>query len=196
VHGGRRTGQDLAAIMIIQAPEPPRVKTSNPMRLLFALPGLHRVNRGAEVAFESVAAELARRPDCEVTLIGSGEPRPAQPYRFVRASCRSREHFERWPRIPVFRNHYVYEELTFIPGLWSAFHPDSFDATVTCSYPFVNWALRAKRRGGRPLHVFVTQNGDWPPALAGASIGISPATAWCARTRSSSSEIAGGGGAD
>ena len=30
------------------------------MRLLFALPGLHRVPRGAEVAFESVAQEIAR----------------------------------------------------------------------------------------------------------------------------------------
>ena len=40
--------------------------------------------------------------------------------------------------------------------------PADFDLTVTCSYPFVNWLLRARRRGGRPAHVFVTQNGDWP----------------------------------
>ncbi len=132
-----------------------------PMRVLFALPGLHRVSRGAEIAFESVAAEMARRSDCEVTLIGSGQARPSQPYRFVHASCRPRERFEHWPRIPVLRNEYVYEELTFAPRLWSAFDPGAFDATVTCSYPFVNWALRAKRRGGSPKHVFVTQNGDW-----------------------------------
>jgi len=132
------------------------------MRVLFALPGLHRVARGAEIAFESVAAELARRDDCVVTLIGSGDPRPDRPYRFLRAWCRPRERFERWPRLPVFRSHYVYEELTFLPGLWSALDPGAFDLTVTCSYPFVNWALRAARRGRRPLHVFVTQNGDWP----------------------------------
>lgn len=131
------------------------------MRILFALPGLHRVSRGAEIAFECIAAELARRADCAVTLIGSGDSRSTQPYRFIHAGCRSREHFEGWPRMPVLRNHYVYEELTFIPGLWSAFNPQDYDATVTCGYPFVNWALRAKRRGGRPRHVFVTQNGDW-----------------------------------
>jgi glycosyltransferase involved in cell wall biosynthesis len=63
--------------------------------------------------------------------------------------------------MPVFRDHYVYEEMTFIPGLWSSFDPAQFDATVTCSYPFVNWALRSKRSGSRPVHLFVTQNGDW-----------------------------------
>jgi glycosyltransferase involved in cell wall biosynthesis len=137
-----------------------------PMRILFALPGLHRVARGAEIAFESVAAELAQRRDCEVTLIGSGQAREDRPYRFIHAPCRPRERFERWPRFPVLRDHYIYEELTFIPGLWSAFDPAAFDVTVTCSYPFVNWALRAKRAQGRPRHIFVTQNGDWPAHAA------------------------------
>ncbi len=148
---------------MIADPEQPTSKgRTRPLRILFALPGLHRVSRGAEIAFESIAGELAKRGDCEVTLVGSGESRAAQPYRFVHAGCRSREQFEHWPRVPVFRNHYVYEEATFVPGLWSAFNPNEFDATVTCSYPFVNWALRAKRQSGRPRHVFVTQNGDWP----------------------------------
>ena len=39
-------------------------------RVLFCLPGLHRVNRGAEVAFESIASELAREAAFEVTLLG------------------------------------------------------------------------------------------------------------------------------
>ena len=45
-----------------------------PMRILFALPGLHRHDRGAEVAFIAIARELARAGHA-VTLIGSG-PRP------------------------------------------------------------------------------------------------------------------------
>ena len=36
-----------------------------------------------------------------------------------------------------------------------------FDVTVTCGYPYTNWARRARRRGRLPRHVFVTQNGDW-----------------------------------
>ena len=43
------------------------------MRILFALAGLHRVNRGAEVAFISIALELARTGH-KVALIGSGPP--------------------------------------------------------------------------------------------------------------------------
>ena len=37
------------------------------MRILFALPGLHRYDRGAEVAFISIAEELAKAGDM-VTL--------------------------------------------------------------------------------------------------------------------------------
>ena len=40
------------------------------MRVLFALPGLHKIDRGAEVAFISVANELAKA-GCQVTLVGS-----------------------------------------------------------------------------------------------------------------------------
>ncbi len=132
------------------------------LRVLFALPGLHRVGRGAEAAFEAVARELARRPDFAVTLAGSGPPRADEPYRFIHVPVRPRERFEYWPRVPPLRNEYRWEELTFIPPLWRAVRPADYDVTVTCSYPFVNWALRLRRRAGRPRHVFVTQNGDWP----------------------------------
>jgi len=37
-----------------------------------ALPGLHSVDRGAEVAFERVADLIAEEPDCKVTVFGSG----------------------------------------------------------------------------------------------------------------------------
>jgi len=131
------------------------------MRILFALPGLHRVDRGAEVAFISVASELALRGD-QVTLIGSGPPRANQPYRYLKAPVINRERFERWPRFPLFRTETAWEEASFVPGLLRAYDPDEYDVTVTCSYPFTNWVLR--RAGGRhrPAHVFVTQNGDWP----------------------------------
>ena len=132
------------------------------LRVLFALPGLHRVSRGAEMAFENVARQLARRSDCSVTLVGSGPERTGEPYRFLHAPMKPRERFERWPRFPPLRSEYRWEELTFIPGLWRAVRPADYDVTLTCSYPFVNWALRARRRGGKPRHIFVTQNSDWP----------------------------------
>jgi glycosyltransferase involved in cell wall biosynthesis len=136
---------------------------SSPLRIAFCLPGLHRVVRGAEVAFESMAAALARLEGIEVTLFGSGRARPNDPYRFVHASCQPRERFEAWPKLPVFRNDVDWEELTFLPGFLRRFRPRDFDVVVTCSYPLQSWAVRGRRgRSRRPLHVFVTQNGDWP----------------------------------
>lgn len=132
------------------------------MKILFALPGLHRFERGAEVAFISVASELARTGD-EVTLIGAGAPRPGTPYRFLHAGALRRERFERWPKVPAFRGETAYEEASFVPGLLRRYRPGDYDLTVTCSFPFVHWALRRPvGRGHRPAHVFVTQNGDWP----------------------------------
>ncbi len=113
------------------------------MKVLFALPGLHRHSRGAEVAFVSVAEELARMGD-EVTLIGSGEPNPTAPYRFLRAASVPRERFEKCPFGPLLRHEYAYEELTFVPGLLRQYQPQEYDVTLTCSYPFIS------------------QNGDWP----------------------------------
>ena len=134
------------------------------MRIAVVLPGLHRVCRGAEVALESVAAELSRLPGVEVTLFGSGEVRPGMPYRFVRVGNLPRELFEKFPRFPIFRSEYAWEEFSFLPGLLAKYHPDDFDVTITCSYPFVQWAVQARRgKGGhRPKLIFVTQNGDHP----------------------------------
>ncbi len=134
------------------------------IRVAFVLQGLHRVTRGAEVAFESVASELAMIPGFDVTLIGSGQSRPGQRYRFIHSPCTPRERFEHWPKVPPMRSEYIWEEATFVRRLGRAYDPASYDATVTCSYPFVNWLLRAKKRrdGGRPIHLFVTENGDWP----------------------------------
>jgi glycosyltransferase involved in cell wall biosynthesis len=135
------------------------------MRILFVLPGLHRYNRGAEIAFTSIAAELAHAGEI-VTLIGSGEDRPGTPYRFLHAASIRRENFESFPSIPPLRSEYAYEELSFVPDLLRQYRPSEYDVTVGCSYPFTNWVLRRPSFGGsRPPHVFVTQNGDWPARM-------------------------------
>jgi glycosyltransferase involved in cell wall biosynthesis len=132
------------------------------MRVLFALSGLHRCDRGAETAFIAIANELART-GTTVTLIGSGSERKPAPYRFIHAASLPRDTFESLPSLPALRNECAYEELTFIPGLMHRYHPADFDVTLTCSYPFTNWMLRRPTlRGRRPPHIFVTQNGDWP----------------------------------
>jgi hypothetical protein len=115
------------------------------MRVLFALPGLHRYDRGAEVAFISIAKHLASAGD-SVTLIGSGKPREGANYRFLHASCFGRENLEWLPKIPVLRSEFAYEELTFVPALLNQFRPAEYDVTVTCSYPFTNWVLRRPAR--------------------------------------------------
>jgi glycosyltransferase involved in cell wall biosynthesis len=134
----------------------------SPPRILFALPGLHRVNRGAEIALEEIARRAARDHNFDVTLIGCGPNRPNEPYRYRKVPCIPRESFEHFPRIPYARDPYAWEELTFAPGLMRGYSPRDFDLTVTCGYPYSNWVLRSGRgQAKRPAHVFVTQNGDW-----------------------------------
>jgi glycosyltransferase involved in cell wall biosynthesis len=135
---------------------------ARPLRILFALPGLHRVHRGAEVAFEQVARRLAQNHGHQVTLIGSGPERENEPYHYKRAPCLPRETFEHVPSIPYARDHYAWEDLTFAPALRRIYSPEDYDLTVTCNYPYTNWTLRSRRgQPRRPPHVFVTQNGDW-----------------------------------
>jgi glycosyltransferase involved in cell wall biosynthesis len=132
------------------------------MRVLFALPGLHRYNRGAEVAFINIATAIAKTGN-SVSLIGSGQAQAGVPYRFLQAASVARENFERFPSLPLLRNEFAYEELTFVPGLLRHYRPEDYDVTLTCGYPFTNWILRHPvLRGSRPRHVFVTENGDWP----------------------------------
>lgn len=136
------------------------------MRIAIALPGLHRVNRGAETAFQALGTALAER-DHAVTLFGSGEPTPHDAYEFIHVPSRPRERFQRWPTFPPVRSPIFWEEFAWVPGLMRTFRPDDFDVSVTCSFPFVNMALRtrrglARRSAHSPAHVFVTENGDWP----------------------------------
>ncbi len=132
------------------------------LRILFALPGFHRVERGAELVLEQLAVELAQRPDRQITLIGSGEEKPGLPYSFLHAGCIPRERFEKWPTFPPLRSTYGYEELTFAIQLLGKVHAADFDVTLTCAYPFTNWALRLKSKRHNSRHIFVTENGDWP----------------------------------
>lgn len=133
------------------------------MRVAFILPGLHRVNRGAEVAFESIAYELSKINNVDVTLFGSGQARTGDPYKFEHISNITRDHFEDFPKFPVLRNYYAYEEFTFIAGLIRKYNAEDFDITVSCTYPFTNWFLKTFRGKQSPANIFVTQNGDNPP---------------------------------
>ena len=130
------------------------------MRLLFALPGFHRYDRGAEVALLSVARELAESSQ-DVTVAGSGPARPDSPYAYIEVPSIRREKLERFPAIPPFRSETAWEDATFAFNLMRQSRLKNYDASITCSFPFTHWALR--RNGSRgPAHVFVTQNGDWP----------------------------------
>ncbi len=137
------------------------------MRFLFALPGAHRFGRGAEVVFESIAQQIAIRGEHEVTLVGSGEAISDRAYDFVHLPAVSRERFESWPKGPLLRHEFMYEELTFAARLAALPAVGLADMTMTCSFPYVNWALRRPRGEKRPPHVFVTQNGDWGPQKTG-----------------------------
>ena len=131
------------------------------MRVLFALPGLHKIDRGAEVAFISVANELAKA-GCQVTLVGSGQARRDTRYHFSHVGSIARDYFRSFPSLPALRDDCAYEELTFAADFMFRYRPSDYDVTVTCSYPFTNWILRRPTlRGRRPPHVFVTENGDW-----------------------------------
>lgn len=132
------------------------------MDLLFALPGMHRVNRGAEVALENIGVQLSAL-DNRVTIVGSGPVRPGAPYNYHSVRCLSRERLTRLPEWALFHHEFMYEDATFAPGLAALMRKVAVEATLTCSYPYSSWALRAHRPGRqRPAHVFVTQNGDWP----------------------------------
>lgn len=130
------------------------------LRFLFALPGFHAEERGAEVALLSVAEELAREGDA-VTVIGTGPSREGVSYEYRQAPAINRRKLEWLPKLPPFRSETVWEDATFAPGLRRAYSPEEFDVSLTCNFPFTHWTLR--RHGGEkaPLHLFVTQNGDW-----------------------------------
>jgi glycosyltransferase involved in cell wall biosynthesis len=138
-----------------------------PMRVAFALPGFHRVDRGAEVALLSVAQELALRGNV-VTVFGSGEARSGTAYRFQQVPTVRRERFERFPFFPPLRSDVLWEDMTFAAALLRRYRPGDFDAVLTCSFPFTQLALRRPTSGKRPLQVFVTQNGDWPARAGNA----------------------------
>lgn len=133
------------------------------MRVAMVLPGLGRVQRGAETAFLELARALDERAEVQVELFGSGLDGVGD-LRVHAIPCAPRERFERWPKIPAFRSDCHYEEFSFARNLLQSglYRPDRFDVVLGCTYPHVNWALRRAGRRGGPRIVFATQNGDWP----------------------------------
>lgn len=129
------------------------------MRVLFALPGFHAHDRGAEVALLSVARELARSGDT-VTVMGGGHARAGEPYRFVHVPMIDRRRFERAPKFPPLRYDTIWEDATFAAAMMAKYRPHDHDAVLTCNFPFTHLALRRPTIGHGPLQVFVTQNGD------------------------------------
>ena len=132
------------------------------IRTAFILPGLGRVQRGAETAFHEIAAALSKYDDFEVELFGTGTDVPAG-LKTHSVGYLSRERFENWPALPFLRNEYAWEELSFTWNLRRSgkFQADRFDVTVSCTFPHVNMFLNRRSRDGSPLNIFVTQNGDW-----------------------------------
>jgi glycosyltransferase involved in cell wall biosynthesis len=134
------------------------------LRIAMILSGLGRVQRGAEAAFLELARQWVGQSGVAVTLFGSGQAAyPEQAARHV-TPCQPRERFEGWPRLPTLRTECYYEELSYVRNLARSrvYRPDQFDVVVSCTYPWVNWYLRRAHRRGGPVHVYVTQNGDWP----------------------------------
>jgi glycosyltransferase involved in cell wall biosynthesis len=138
-----------------------------PLRIAFALPGFHKVDRGAEVALLSVAENLAQLGEA-VTVFGAGEARADRSYDFRHVPAVPREKFEKVPHFPPLRSDVIWEDMTFSARLLAHYRPADYDAVVTCSFPFTHLALRRPTFGHKPLQIFVTQNGDWP-ARAGNS---------------------------
>ena len=133
------------------------------MRVAMVLPGLGRVQRGAETAFLELARALDERPGVEVELFGSGREGVGD-LRVHTIDCTPRERFERWPKFPAFRSDCHYEEFIFARNLLRSglYRPERYDVVLGCTYPHLNWALRKAGRRGGPKIVFATQNGDWP----------------------------------
>ena len=134
-----------------------------PIRVAVVLPGLGRVQRGAETAFIEVAKELSNFDDVDVKLFGSSTIVP-EGLDICAVECTPREKFESFPRFPMFRSECHYEEFSYVERLWRSgeFNPLDFDVTLSCTFPWVNWFLqRAKRKNPDLVNLFVTQNGDW-----------------------------------
>lgn len=125
--------------------------------LVMALPGLHRVRRGAETAMEIFAGEMARLPGWDVTVFGGGPPIAGRPYAYEQVACPELEHYSRRRSLPLFRTAFQWEEFTFAKELRRKLKGRAFDFSLGCSWPWVHFVLRRVS----DKHVFWTQNGDY-----------------------------------
>ena len=157
----RRVRPILENRILVSGPDG-KAKRMATRRVAMILPGLGRVQRGAETAFLEVARALGRDPEWDVTVFGSGD-QGTDGLSLQRVGCVPRERFERWPKFPCLRTDNHYEELSFVMSMVRrrTYHPENFDAVIACSYPYVNWMLQLTGGKHRPKQIFVTQNGDW-----------------------------------
>ena len=134
------------------------------LRVALMLSGLGQVHAAPRPPFWKSPGSWPRIPDTHVEVFGAGAVAVPGVTNHVIA-CRPRERFEHWPKVPCFRGEGTYEESSFVWNLARSgrYRPNAFDVGVTCTYPWVNWFVQwSDRKRRRPVHVFVTQNGDWP----------------------------------
>ncbi len=137
------------------------------IRVLFALPGLNRVLRGAEVAFTEISNRLAQIPGFEVETLGSGDGDHSGP-RAKKLWLVDRGFFRSFPTLPFFRDKESWEEFTFALSamLWLPFR--RYDAIALCSFPHLLLLTRLIIKVRRALGlgdtklIFITQNSDYP----------------------------------
>ena len=133
------------------------------LRVAMILAGMHVERRGAEAAFESLAMELGRFDDVDLTVFAAGDPPPGLPYEVVKVKRADLDKLVRLPNVPPFRSAFIYQDLSFALRLLRHYRPADYDVTIGLGFPFTNQLLTRRGRGStRPPHVFVTQNGDWP----------------------------------
>ena len=72
------------------------------MRVLFALPGLHRIDRGAEVAFISLLTSLSV-PEVTSPLLGPASPDKAPDTVFCTPAVFGVKRLPSFPRCPFLR---------------------------------------------------------------------------------------------
>lgn len=129
------------------------------MRIALALPSLHVMARGAEVAFDSIGDALARAGH-DTTLIGGGPVPQGRSYEYIRIPYEHRH--GRGPSIGGTPLSDLCREAAFARQLSKVLGDGRFDATIACTFPMVHLACRRHSRREGSAHVWVTQTGDWP----------------------------------
>ena len=132
------------------------------IKIGFLLPGLGFVRRGAEQAFIELGKELAKKSGLEVLFFGGGDLK-INNTRFIKTPLIKRYCFERFPKIPFFRNSSFYEEFFYSISLLFKLLKNPCDVYIACSYPYIFLTLRILKKIFRRKFklYYSTQNGIW-----------------------------------